>query len=106
MQARRATDVRTVRLRAISLDLLQKPVTGKGGFQSLMRRLQQGLDLEGPTLTVTVGDVDTLIGYCQRPRAGGFQRRLWAVVCDVVVDGIRPRLLTVRPADGRGSVAS
>lgn len=102
MTSRRASDVRVVLLRPSTAALLAIRVVGRGGFQTLIRRLQSGL--AGHVLTATVADIDRLIGYCQGPRAGGFQRRLWAVVCDVVVASVRPRLLRV-PARRRSAAS-
>lgn len=81
---------RVVLLRYLSVALLRRPVVGRGGFQSLLRRLQAGL--RGRALTVTDADLDRLVRYCAGP-VGGFQRRLRAVI----VDYLAGRVFVARP---------
>jgi hypothetical protein len=53
--------------------LLRKPIRGRGGFQSLLRKLQR--QLEGQQLAVSAADVERLTRYSAAYGGGGFQRR-------------------------------
>ncbi len=64
----------------VSIDLstthataLRKPIRGRGGFQSLLRRLQNQLD--GRHLDVSTVDVERLRRYSAAYGGGGFQGR-------------------------------
>lgn len=52
---------------------LQKPIRGRGGFQSLLRRLQN--QLNGRHLDVSIADLERLRRYSAAYGGGGFQRR-------------------------------
>ena len=52
---------------------LRKPIRGRGGFQSLLRRLQGQLD--GRHLDVSPVDAERLRRYSAAYGGGGFQRR-------------------------------
>jgi hypothetical protein len=56
-----------------ALARLTRPVSGKGGFQSLLRKLQR--QIEGVVLTVYPEDVERLIRYSFEYGRGGFQER-------------------------------
>lgn len=58
-----------------AVQALTRPVVGSGGFQSLLRRLQQGLGPDG-TLTLGPEDVSTISRYVHDYGQGGFQGRL------------------------------
>lgn len=64
----------TVKLEPDELERLNRPVVGEGGFQRLLRRLQQGID--GDTLTVTAADLERIAPYREAGNGGGFQDRL------------------------------
>lgn len=53
---------------------LAKPVVGKGGYQTLMRRLQKQT-VDG-VLTVSVRDMEMILRYILSYGGGGFQNRL------------------------------
>lgn len=70
---------------------LTRPVVGSGGFQSLLRRLQQGLASDG-TLTLGPGDVATISRYVHDYGQGGFQGRLDLVLRELtsLAQALRP----------------
>jgi hypothetical protein len=78
--ARRAADreVRVIALRPEVAEVLRRPVTGTGGFQTLFRRMQAGL--RGCILRVDSG---TSTAWSRSPRdggrLGGYQGRAEAV---------------------------
>ena len=71
--------------KAVSIDLtpqgastLRKPIRGRGGFQSLLRKLQHQLD--GRHLEVSSVDLERLRRYAAAYGGGGFQGRAKGVV--------------------------
>ena len=54
-----------------------KPVVGKGGHQTLLRRLQQQISPEG-VMTISVADMEKMLRYLLQYGKGGFQQRLAA----------------------------
>jgi hypothetical protein len=71
--------------KALSIDLtplgariLRKPIRGRGGFQSLLRKLQHQLD--GRHLEVSRADLSRLRRYASGYGGGGFQGRAKGVV--------------------------
>lgn len=64
-------------------ELVRRPVVGKGGYQSLLRRIQRGL--HGRSLAIASKDLDALVRAVSGPKRGGFQMRAEAIV------GPRPR---------------
>lgn len=73
-------------LNAQTAELLARPVRGRGGFQSLLRRIQRGLD--GVCLEVDIEDINALIRAASRGgirRMGGFQQRVLALITEVVM---------------------
>lgn len=76
-----------MRLHPQTAALLARPIRGRGGFQSLLRRIVDGLD--GLELHVERDDLNTLVRASSRGgirRMGGFQQRVLALLTDVVVD--------------------
>lgn len=63
------------------LDALQRPVSGQGGFQSLLRRLQN--QIAGNTLVLNDTDGERLVRYGEKYGQEGFQGRLKRVVQQV-----------------------
>lgn len=59
-------------------DLIMKHLRGQGGFQSLLQRLQGGID--GLSLSIQDDDVATAIRYFTEYGGGGFQQRLAGLV--------------------------
>jgi len=55
---------------------LLRPVRGSGGFQSLLRRLQNGLDSDTGVLEISESDMEKCIRYTADYGEGGFQDRL------------------------------
>lgn len=55
---------------------VQKPVNGRGGFQSLLRNLQSKLDNTTDILYLSKDDVERITKYCVSFGDGGFQERL------------------------------
>lgn len=68
-----------VELSAAALNALQRPVTGKGGFQNLLRSLQRKVTPDN-TLVLTLDDIERVAAYAQKYGGGGFQGRLDAVL--------------------------
>lgn len=65
-----------IRLSPQALAALSKPVNGRGGHQTLLRRLQRQID-DG-VLTASPGDIEKMIRYMLSYGRGGFQQRLAA----------------------------
>ncbi len=60
------------------LENLQRPISGEGGFQSLLRRIQN--QIVGKVLVLSEADGERLIRYEKRYGSGGFQGRLGRIV--------------------------
>jgi len=58
-----------------ALNALMRPLAGQGGFQSLLRSLQQGVDPSG-VLILTPDVVERIARYVHGYGRGGFQGRL------------------------------
>jgi hypothetical protein len=58
-------------LSSVALQLLMKPVHGKGGCQQLLRKLQT--QVSGPVLTLSEGDLEMLERYSHSYGLGGFR---------------------------------
>ena len=58
--------------------IIRKPIRGRGGFQSLQRKLQH--QLGGRQLNVSPADVERLRRYSAAYGGGGFQRRTKSVI--------------------------
>jgi hypothetical protein len=78
--------VKAFPLRPTTAQMLRRPIHGRGGFQSLMRRVQLGL--RGRQLRVAEDDFNALIRATSGPTVGGFQLR----ARDIVVDGVLEQL--------------
>jgi hypothetical protein len=95
--------VRILVLGRESQAVLERPVNGHGGWQSLLRRLQAGR--RGAVLTVATRDLEMLMRYTQGRRVGGFQRRCRAILIDGVLTDIinegRRLVIVPRGIDGR-----
>jgi hypothetical protein len=70
---------RIVQLTQEQADILRRPVKGEGGFQSLLRGLQQNLNRRTNVLTVTEEQFERIIRYTSQYGWGGFEGRLEAV---------------------------
>lgn len=60
------------------MEYLEKPVSGQGGFQSLLRRIQS--QIAGNKLSLSVSDGERLLRYARDYGGGGFQARLGRIV--------------------------
>lgn len=82
--------VRQIVLLPATAAIVRRPVVGRGGFQTLFRRIQGGL--VGNVLTVAQADLDALVrlgsGAAGR-RLGGYQHRAKALIVDVVMWNLR-----------------
>lgn len=58
--------------------LVLRPVNGRGGFQSLLRRIQRSWDPGTSTLNVAQKDLEVILREIGRGPRGGFQQRLAA----------------------------
>lgn len=85
---------RHVQLRPQTADMLAKPIKGHGGFQSLMRRIQQGL--RGYQLTIDEADLNNLLQSTRGRSVGGFQRRCRDIVVDAVIERLREEGFAIR----------
>lgn len=63
-----------LRLKPDDLDALMRPVRGRGGFQSLLRRIQRCVI--GNELTLPSELVERIRRYVKKYGRGGFQYRL------------------------------
>lgn len=82
--------VRQIALLPATATIVRRPVVGRGGFQTLFRRIQAGLS--GTVLTVSQADIDALVRMASGPagrRLGGFQHRAKALCVDVVLWDLR-----------------
>ena len=52
-----------------------RPVRGHGGFQTLLRNIQNGIDPDTQVLDISEGDLERLIRYSFNYGDGGFQGR-------------------------------
>lgn len=59
-------------------ELVRRPVVGRGGYQSLLRRIQRGL--RGRALSISSQDLDALVRAVSGKKRGGFQQRAEAIV--------------------------
>jgi hypothetical protein len=70
-----------VRLESEDLEYLSRPVRGQGGFQSLLRKIQQ--QITGQTLALSIADAERLVRYSRDYGGGGFETRLKRVLSQV-----------------------
>ena len=63
---------------------LSRPVRGRGGFQSLLRRIAAGIDPATGVLEISEAEAERIARYWAAYGAGGFQGRLGSLVggCD------------------------
>jgi hypothetical protein len=52
----------------------QKPVRGRGGFQTLLRRIVKNISMDG-VLDISESDLEKLVRYSFQYGVGGFQER-------------------------------
>lgn len=64
-----------IKLTSEEVERLRRPVEGRGGLQSLLRRLGKSI-LQDGTLVVSDEDVEKIRRYTGRYGQGGFQDRL------------------------------
>jgi len=63
-----------IKLTDAQVTRIRRPVKGRGGFQSLLRRVQS--QIRNNVLTATPGDIEKLRRYSSQYGDGGFQGRL------------------------------
>lgn len=68
----------SISLTAREAALVRRPVVGRGGYQSLLRRIQRGL--RGRQLAISSKDLDALVRAVSGKKRGGFQQRAEAIV--------------------------
>ena len=66
-----------------ALELISRPVKGSGGWQSLLRKLQQ--NVSGNELTLSTEDIVRIIRYSLNYGQGGYEDRLRPVVDEIVL---------------------
>jgi hypothetical protein len=90
----------TVRLKlsARAVEALQRPISGQGGFQSLLRQLQRSVDNE-QHLVLTPALIAKIVRYVEDYGGGGFQGRLDTVLADLqkLAEILRPLLNHAQP---------
>ena len=59
--------------------LLDLPINGIGGWQSLLKSLKGWVDEEARTMVLDIQDVERIIRYANCYRTGGFQVHLTAI---------------------------
>lgn len=80
----------TIQLTQYEADLLNKPVNGAGGVQSLLRQLQQQLNIRTNRLTVTQDQVERIKTYRRKyGLTGGYQTRLAPIVKHLDAKGLK-----------------
>lgn len=82
-----AMTARAIRLTSDDLSYLERPVTGEGGFQSLLRHLKASV--AGTNLVVDDETIEQMRRYAGKYGSGGFQARL------------REMLDSIAPGEGR-----
>jgi hypothetical protein len=70
---------RRIELTPDEAKILCRPVNGDGGFQSLLRGLQQKLDTKTGVLMVSDVQFERIIRYTSQYGWGGFEGRLEAI---------------------------
>lgn len=60
------------------IELIQRPVRGRGGMQNLNRMLQQRLD--GDVVELSPSECERVVRYCQKYGQGGFQTRFYGIL--------------------------
>jgi len=63
-----------IQLNDRELARIQQPVKGRGGFQTLLRRIQKNIN--GNTLDASVSDIEKLVRYSFEYGQGGFQEQV------------------------------
>lgn len=82
-----------IELNQNQIDLLTKPTTNQGGWQTLMEELRQCLDLRDPNDLCLILDLQTLekiIRYYRSYGNGGYQQRLACIMPEIseLIDAI------------------
>lgn len=67
-----------ITLQPKDIELLKRPIRGSGGWQILLRRIQDQVD--GNEVILEVKDVGKILRYAQKYGSGGFEDRLQAVL--------------------------
>lgn len=70
-----------IQLNEEQLEHLSKAITGSGGWQGLLRRLQQGI--RGNELSIAVGDLEAMLRYAKKYGDGGWEGRIRRVLPEV-----------------------
>jgi hypothetical protein len=65
-----------IELSNLEVARISKPVKGRGGFQSLLRRIQN--QIHGNILEASDGDIEKLVRYSFHYGQGGFQEQVKA----------------------------
>jgi len=66
-----------------SINKLLRPISGSGGWQSLLRHLQQ--NLRGNELILNINDIERIVRYANNYGQGGFEDRLLPVIEEVII---------------------
>lgn len=67
-----------IRLEQEMISKIERPVNGKGGFQSLIRKLQKNLD--GDFLEIDLNDLERINRYSTCYGKGGFEEQLFQLI--------------------------
>ena len=67
-----------------------RPVRGRGGFQSLLRRIAGGIDHATGVIEISEADAERVVRYSDKYGDGGFQGRLGSLAAVLVARRIVP----------------
>ena len=67
-----------IKLSPGEIELLNKPVRGEGGMESLLLQLQRKLKLDG-SIELSQAEIERITRYCLEYGEGGFQERFCAI---------------------------
>lgn len=67
----------TIQLTKDEVDIYaNKPINGRGGFQTLLKRIAKGLRKSTKSLIISMDDLEKIARYAKNYGQGGFQNRL------------------------------
>ena len=82
--------MRRVKLADHDRDRLSRPIRGRGGFQSLLRRIAGGIEPATGVFEISEADAERVVRYMAKYGDGGFQGRLGSLAAVLLVARIVP----------------
>ena len=76
--------MRRVKLADHDRNWLSRPIRGRGGFQSLLRRIVGGFEPATGVLEISEADAERIVRYRAKYGDGGFQGRLGSLAAVLV----------------------